>query len=124
MKLYWKILLYFYMLLSLIGAVQKPDNLKLLSTMNDKVIHFMAFFFMSFLVFMAYTRMSILVKICLPLLYGALLEIIQYFVPYRDASIGDFAADAGGVFSLFIITYIVKTINSEYKQKTDSVTQL
>ncbi len=113
MKPYWKILLYFYMLLSLFGAIQKPDDLRLFSTINDKVIHFMVFFFMSFLVLMAYRKMPTVAKVSIPLTYGALIEIVQYFVPYRNASIGDFAADAGGVFCFFIFTYAGKIINLE-----------
>lgn len=97
----WKLFLCFYTFVCFLAAIQKPDNLEILATINDKILHFTAFFFMAFLVHAAYPKLFSLTKFTIPISYGAILEITQYFIPYRSASIGDFLADAGGTLCFF-----------------------
>jgi len=65
---------------------------------NDKFAHFATFFILSALAGLSFQKRSFDWTIWIPLtLYGLLIEIIQYYIPYRSFSLLDWAADSGGV---------------------------
>ena len=81
--------------------------------LNDKMEHFIAFFLSSFLLNRASCRMRHRLRNIAALLsFGILIELIQYFIPNRTASISDLLADLSGIvafqllFSIFL--YIKK----------------
>jgi VanZ family protein len=69
-----------------------------LSSGLDKVAHFLAYLVLGFLLTHAavYLRLPLLAAVALGWFYGALDEYHQSFVPGRDASFGDWVADAAG----------------------------
>lgn len=64
----------------------------------DKLEHFASFLLLAWLADFAFPRPPGRLRKFLALLgYGLLLEVIQHFLPYRDASLWDLLADALGL---------------------------
>lgn len=76
---------------------------KVQSTFNDKFNHLIAFGVLSFLCHIAFqTQHSI--KWAFALFgYGLLIELVQYFLPYREFSLLDLATDLLGIVLYLII---------------------
>ncbi len=71
--------------------------------MNDKLIHLLVFFGFSFLIDLSSSRKPFWFWKGVPLLiYGACIEIMQYYTPERSFSVLDWVADFGGIFLYFI----------------------
>ncbi len=69
-----------------------------LSLLNDKIEHAAAFFALAFLLDFAWPRQAWSPAKWLPLLgYGLLIEVVQYFIPFREFSLWDLAADGLGL---------------------------
>ncbi|MBQ1783782.1 MAG: VanZ family protein [Gammaproteobacteria bacterium] len=62
---------------------------------NDKLEHFIAFFGLAFLAHHA-MRAGFAVQMFLLFGYGAWIELVQYFLPYRSSAMNDFFADIAG----------------------------
>lgn len=67
------------------------------SSSIDKVNHFLAFFVMAILLDRAHQRLGVKGMVIILGALGMIIEIIQYFLPYRDFSLLDWLADMGGV---------------------------
>lgn len=66
--------------------------------LNDKLSHVLAFGALAFLGDFAFPAGKFDLKKFIPLLsYGLLIEFIQYFLPYREASLFDVMADCIGL---------------------------
>jgi VanZ family protein len=73
-------------------------NYPVVENMNDKVNHILAFYVLGFLADFSFPRKKLGLSKVLPLLgFGLLIEVIQYFLPYRSFSLYDLAADAAGL---------------------------
>jgi VanZ family protein len=65
---------------------------------NDKVKHILAFYVLAFLTDYSAPKVSFTLSKGLTILgYGLLIEVIQYFLPYREFSLFDLAADGIGI---------------------------
>lgn len=65
---------------------------------NDKVSHLLAFYVLSCLEDFSFPRDRFSIYKVIALLgFGLLIEVIQYFLPYRTFSLLDFAADGIGI---------------------------
>lgn len=65
---------------------------------NDKASHVLAFYVLAFLVDFSFPEDSFgISKVLFLISYGLLIEIIQYFIPYRMFSFYDLAADCVGL---------------------------
>ena len=76
-----------------------------MTSINDKFGHILAFVILAFLLDFSFPASSYNLSKILPLLaYGILIEIVQYFLPYRMFSLLDMLADAGGlvIYAMFI----------------------
>jgi VanZ family protein len=78
---------------------------------NDKLNHILAFYVLALLVDFSFPQDKFVVSKVLALLgFGLLIEVIQYFLPYRTFSLYDLAADGGGLtvywFSLPTLRYV------------------
>ena len=71
----------------------------------DKVAHFGIFFILAFIMDKAF-KLPLVVQIILLCLYGAAIEWMQNMLPHRQASMGDFIADAAGAASYFVLHYL------------------
>ncbi len=86
-----------------------PETIEL----NDKVIHIVVFFIFALLMDLAISRHPFWFWKGLPLLmYGAIIEVMQYFSPDRSFSLLDWAADFFGIFLYFIIKLFLLWLES------------
>lgn len=98
-------LMYLFMTLLGIGLIvaltPSPDtgDIKL----NDKVMHLTAFFAYAVLLDMASSRDFWRFQVPILLGYGALIEVLQFFMPWRSFSLLDFAADASGLVLYWLV---------------------
>ena len=75
---------------------------------SDKVNHIAAFLVLAWLADHAYPGYSRGTDLWLALLgYGLLLEGLQAWVPYREASLGDLLADAAGLAAYLVLTRVL-----------------
>ena len=73
-------------------------NYPVVENMNDKVNHILAFYVLGFLADFSFPGKRFgLSKVLTILGYGLLIEVIQYFLPYRSFSLYDLAADTAGL---------------------------
>ena len=63
---------------------------------NDKLEHYCAFVGLAFIAHHA-MRAGFAVQMVVLLGYGAWIELVQYFLPYRSSAMNDFMADIAGV---------------------------
>lgn len=83
----------------------------------DKVLHALAFFLLAFLLNRSSSSTTKRIRNILSLLaFGVLIEILQYFTGYREASIGDVLADLVGIL-LFQLTYSFLSFLRELRRK-------
>lgn len=76
---------------------------------NDKISHFLAYGTLMFIIGLVsfQTRTKFFLGIILALFYGAMLEIVQYYVPGRFMSFDDLIANATGVFIGIVLTIML-----------------
>jgi VanZ family protein len=80
-------------------------ELAIIDDTNDKVKHILAFYVLSFLADYSAPKVRFnLSKGLMILAYGLLIEVIQYFLPYRENSLYDLAADAIGI-AAYVLSY-------------------
>ena len=78
-----------------------------MTSVNDKFGHILAFVILAFLLDFSFPASSYNLSKILPLLaYGILIEIVQYFLPYRMFSLLDMLADAGGLVIYAMLKHI------------------
>ncbi|PKL35146.1 MAG: VanZ family protein [Spirochaetae bacterium HGW-Spirochaetae-1] len=70
-------------------------------SINDKILHGVAFFVLSLLGSIAYKNSPVSLVLYLAV-YGFLIELIQYFLPYRTFALSDLLADIIGII-LFLL---------------------
>jgi len=99
MKKFGKLIFWAYTILILVMAVL-PVNTTV--TNSDKLEHWFGFFIWAILLRYAFKE-SYWGIFFYSILFGALIEVIQYFLPYRTAEYGDFVADVfGALCGMFI----------------------
>jgi VanZ family protein len=74
----------------------------------DKVVHFVLYGLTSILLFRYFirktnSRRAFYKAVAISIIYGAAMEVVQYFLPYRSFSLGDMAANAAGAFFACLI---------------------
>ena len=86
---------------------------------NDKFSHLMAFYFLAFALDFSFPRMHFDVrKVLLLLVYGFILELVQYNLPHREFSMFDLAADGTGVLVYWLSVPLLQRF-SYLKQRWD-----
>jgi VanZ family protein len=79
---------------------------------NDKFMHTMAFFGYAILLEMASHRDFWRFQVPLLLSYGALIEVLQFFMPWRTFSLLDFAADACGLVLYWLLFRVILKVKA------------
>jgi len=103
-KEYYKILFYITAFIVFIFATTN-DHMPLHFHNADKVKHMTAFFTLSFLLNRASSTLAHRFRnIIALLLFGILIEVVQYFIPARDSDYMDILADFAGIM-LFQVAY-------------------
>lgn len=82
-----------------------------MTSIDDKLGHVLAFLCLAFLVDYSFpaSRFNLL-KILLLLLYGIVIELIQYFIPHRMFSLADLFADGVGIVIYAAFFQILKYV--------------
>lgn len=83
-------------------ATTSADH-KVQSTFNDKFNHLIAFGVLSFLSHIAFQSQQWLKWAVALFGYGLFIELVQYFLPYREFSLLDLATDLLGIILYLII---------------------
>jgi VanZ family protein len=70
----------------------------------DKIVHFVFYGMTSILLFRHFIKKASLnrafyTSVALASMYGAAMEVVQYFLPYRSFSLGDMVANMLGAFA-------------------------
>ena len=91
--------LYFFFQQGLSSGIELPHF--------DKVGHFIAFFVLALCVDFA-TSLNRIASIITLVVYGIIVELVQSYIPGREASVADIFADSAGV-----IAYYLLIVNSE-----------
>ena len=69
----------------------------------DKIVHFVFYGMTSIFLFRHFIKKappirSFYMSVAIASMYGALMEVVQYFLPHRSFSLGDMAANTLGAF--------------------------
>ena len=73
----------------------------------DKILHFFAYFVLAGLAFLFARRFKPFLKWCFALMvYGAIIELLQSFMPGRYMSFADFIANISGIAVMVILVKI------------------
>jgi VanZ family protein len=74
---------------------------------NDKFLHLAGFYLLALLADFSFPRRAFDIYKILPLIaYGLVIEIIQFYLPYRSCSILDLVADGAGLM-LYSLTFLM-----------------
>lgn len=93
-----------FLLLTGMWVATRELNLSSDYELNDKLIHGVVFFGFSILVDLSSRRQPFWLWKGLPLLlYGMVIEIMQYFTPERNFSLVDWWADVLGILLYFLL---------------------
>ena len=106
------LLLLFFVIMISAGSVPGQAN-HLSAHVHDKLLHFLAYGLMSILSFQSITGsriVRILVSLLLIASLGLIDESIQYFLPYRNASLADWCFD---IAAAVVVTFFLGLRHSE-----------
>lgn len=98
-------------------AFLPPEN-AIHASLNDKVMHAFAFFVFAFLAQLAYPQSRYIVLISGLAIFGAGIEIVQSYLPYRDFELKDWFADMLGCliyFGLFSAWFKTRYLRYRYE---------
>ncbi len=99
------------------------EQYPVVENISDKANHVLAFYVLALLIDFSFPNSKFgIAKVSALLGYGLAIEFIQYFLPYRSASLFDVAADAAGLlvywFSLPVLRQ-VPWVRSRWDFETD-----
>jgi len=103
----------FFIWIALIGVLSVMPSPDSVVTVSDKFAHFVAYFMTASLCYCAFRKESLSFIVYSGIgvfLYGIAIEVVQYFLPYRDFSLGDIAANASGIGSFIVIWAVYSRI--------------
>ncbi|OQX59491.1 MAG: hypothetical protein B5M52_03255 [Helicobacteraceae bacterium 4484_230] len=104
MRLFFKITFFITLgAVSILSVVRSYCALPDFVSVSDLVNHTAAFFVLSILLKCSYSYFRTLLWGGLMIIYALLIEIVQYFIPYRSASFSDIAADGVGILLALLI---------------------
>lgn len=99
------------LLLLILHLASTPLHYPVAGQLNDKLSHVLAFYVLAMFGDFSFPRVRFGLSKALPLMaYGLLIEVIQYFLPYRVFSIYDLGADALGVLAYVVSVPLLKQI--------------
>jgi VanZ family protein len=97
------------LLITVLTTMKLPHSV--MTAVNDKLGHFLAFFYLAFVLDFSFPKSSFnLLKILPLLVYGLIIEIVQYHLPYRTFSLLDLLADGGGIVIYVLIIPLLRHV--------------
>lgn len=109
--------LFFIALFSTEYLAIATQEIKAIENSWDKLNHFMAFFALYILLINSYFALSVLKTFLVLFVFAVQIEIVQYFIPGREFSFFDIAADVVGM----LIGYVVLWMYSFSRTKVTSL---
>ena len=100
---------------TILMMVSKPSGLTNAGLINDKFAHGMIFFVLAFLYSHSFGNNYGFRPVLILTGFGLLIEIIQYFLPWRSFSLLDWLADIIGIISYDVIHRLKKIILARKK---------
>ncbi len=110
-RIYRAVFLLWLSAVTVLSLIPSPEKAGMYS---DKLAHFAAYFMTTSLCYLAFRRDGgsvALVPGAAVFLYSSGIEVLQAFLPYREFSIGDIAANSSGIISFLVILAIYRRIN-------------
>ncbi|MBU1659178.1 VanZ family protein [bacterium] len=95
--------LFYVCLIVIIYLATTTQEIQVIQNSWDKLNHFAAFFVLYILMSLAYKKVSVLMKVFLFLVFAVSIETVQYFIPGREFSALDVAADMIGVSFAWLV---------------------
>ncbi|DAB31067.1 MAG TPA: teicoplanin resistance protein VanZ [Sulfurimonas sp. UBA12504] len=89
--------MFYFTLAVILYLATTTMQIKVVENIWDKANHFAAFFVLYILIHLAYKEVSLQSKVLILVIFGALIEIVQYFTPGRFFSLLDIFADSVGI---------------------------
>lgn len=89
------------MTIFVLAVIPETEALPEAARISDKLNHIAAFALLSLLIDRAYPSKAPAWKISFLLVYGLVIECVQYFIPYREFALIDIAADVLGIAGYF-----------------------
>lgn len=99
----YRILFFLSLAFSLFCAVLPTDEMPRSLPVGGVILHMLAFFVMAALIDRSYPDMTVACKIVILLVFGVIIETVQYFISYRTASPWDVLIDTAGMASYFLL---------------------
>jgi VanZ family protein len=83
----------------------------IMTSVNDKLGHILAFIYLAFLVDYSFPASRFGLLKILPLLaYGLFIEVVQHYLPHRMFSILDILADSAGIVIYILFVPVLKHV--------------
>ena len=98
--------IFFYIILIVVfilAVIPKTEEFPEITRISDKLNHFAAFLTLAFLIDFGYPLKGFFWKVMYLGSYGLIIEVAQYFLPYREFSLFDLAVDIMGLSFYFLI---------------------
>ncbi|MCX8065761.1 MAG: VanZ family protein [Candidatus Hydrogenedentes bacterium] len=96
-----------------------PENAKELFPFQDKVVHFILYFFLAVIMYLGLKKSTVkysylklwIIPVIFSIVYGGLIEICQIFVPTRSFDYNDIIVNTfGGISGSSLIQFLTKSI--------------
>ncbi len=88
-----------------------PRSYPVIQDLNDKLSHVLAFAVLAGLADFSFPQGRFgMAKISALLAFGLLIEVVQYFLPYRESSVFDWMADAVGIAAYALCLPLLRRI--------------
>ncbi len=84
------------LMVSTLSFLPVPED-SIVNDISDKLQHFAAFLVLAMLLDLMHPRLYHWYQVLYLAAYGLAIECVQYFLPYRDASLGDWIADVAAL---------------------------
>lgn len=89
----------------------------------DKAMHYCVYLFTAFIAFTAYNKtdlQALFISNTGVFLYSLIIEVLQFFLPYRDFSVMDMMANAAGIITFTLIGAVYLVLFSPGRSGTSS----
>jgi|GEM_PF-1082842 len=111
----WKIIFYASIIFITWLAIRKPEEMpRIVYFFEDYIQHSLAFLYLALIMTRAYPSVSRKVIWVFLISYGTFIEVLQFFVPFRDASITDIMADVFGLIMFEAMVRIKRIVSGIY----------
>jgi VanZ family protein len=107
-------------LIMTLGVISGANSFGLIHLISDKLAHAGIFFVLAFLCFHGFRNTYGIRALIALSLFGLLIEVIQYYLPWRSFSWIDWMADNLGI----ILYEVIHRMKQLYLNKTDSTSKI